>query len=370
MPPKELPPTMSRHRIALVLGGGGLKGFAHLGALRALEEKGIEPAVYAGTSIGSLIAAAYVSGVSIDTLEQRALSLRRRDLFRINHLGMVLERMRNPSIYLEAPLRNLISEVVPDVKFDDLRVPLLVNTVDLKNGAVLVWGLPGLKHASVREAVYASCSLPGFFPPGIVNNYVCVDGGVIDNLPVAVAARSTPERVNGVIAIDVGSVEVDDGTDVNSQGFSGIYMRAATTMMHALQLQPLVAWRRPPMILIRPKVTRFGWFGFGHQAEMIAAGYEAAKEALVSFDECLSARSGIFPRRVLRLSVDRTKCIGCGICTALAPEIMEMDSERKAFVRTPIVDWSPADGDFVYHCPTAAIRTERVAQSVPVSEAG
>src|SRR6185369_5895380 len=107
-------------RIALVLGGGGLKGFAHIGVLRALEERGIVPDVYAGTSIGALIAAAYLGGGVIDDLQARAESLRKRDLFRINHLGMLLERMRSPSIYLEEPLRALVADAVPDITFSEL----------------------------------------------------------------------------------------------------------------------------------------------------------------------------------------------------------------------------------------------------------
>src|SRR4051794_1443446 len=83
--------SLVSRRIALVLGGGGLKGFAHIGVLRALEERGIVPDVYAGTSIGALISAAYLSGSPVELLEERALALRRKDLFRINHFGMLLE---------------------------------------------------------------------------------------------------------------------------------------------------------------------------------------------------------------------------------------------------------------------------------------
>jgi NTE family protein len=357
-------------RIALVLGGGGLKGFAHIGALRAIRERGIEPVLYAGTSIGALIAAAYVAGTPIEEMDSKARALRRRDLFRINHLGMVLERIRNPAVYLEAPLRNLIADVVPDVRFADLTSPLLINTVDLERGAQLVWGLPGLRDASVRDAIYASCALPGFFPPGMVNGRACIDGGVIDNLPISVVARASEQRINAILAIDVGSGDLGPAEDTISQGFSAIYMRAATTMMHALQLLPLAHWRKPPMLLIRPRVARYNWFGFSHNAEIIDEGYKAACVALDHLDTCLASRSGIFPRRVLRVHVDRAKCIGCGLCVALAPETMELDSERKAFARSPIVDWSPADGDFVYHCPTEAISTERVGKEESLPAAG
>ena len=99
--------TDARPRIGLVLGGGGLKGFAHIGVLRALEERGIRPVLYAGTSIGALIATAYAGGMSVEEMTRRASSLRRRDLFRINHVGMLLARVRCPSLYLEETLRAL-----------------------------------------------------------------------------------------------------------------------------------------------------------------------------------------------------------------------------------------------------------------------
>src|SRR3954464_5324596 len=119
-------------RIALVLGGGGMKGFAHIGVMKALEERGIVPTSYAGTSIGAMLAAARVGGMAPDDLAKRAETLRRRDLFRLNHFGMLMERMRSPSIYLEDPLRDLTRAVVPAGKFSDLPLPLLVNTVDLE----------------------------------------------------------------------------------------------------------------------------------------------------------------------------------------------------------------------------------------------
>src|SRR5213593_1252453 len=107
-------------KVALVLGGGGMKGFAHIGVLKALEERGIRPARYAGTSIGAMVGAAAVAGMSPDELARRAESLRRRDLFRINHFGMLMDRMRSASIYLEEPLRALCEAIVPTGTFDDL----------------------------------------------------------------------------------------------------------------------------------------------------------------------------------------------------------------------------------------------------------
>jgi NTE family protein len=343
-------------RIALVHGGGGLKGFAHIGVLRALEERKIKPTVYAGTSIGALIASAAAGGMPVEQMAERARALRKPDLFRLNRLGMVFDRLRMPAIYLDRPLREICESIAPKGTFNELATTLLVNTVDLQRGTQVVWGLPGLRHVSVADAVYASCALPGFFPPGIIDDRPCVDGGVVDNLPVSIAGRG----MDAVIAVDTGSSSILTDRDIQNHGFSAIYMRAATTMMHALQLLPLEHWSGPPMTLIRPRVTHIGWFNFARSDDLIDAGYNAAKDALDDLDKCFDAKTGIFPRRPMRIRVNRDKCIGCTLCASLAPQVMAMDDVGKAYPWTPEVEWSPADGDFVQHCPTYAIEVAPV----------
>ena len=347
--------TTSQRRTALVLGGGGLKGFAHIGVLRALEERGIAPSLYAGTSIGSLIAAAHAGGLATDEMERRALAVKKRELFRIDHMAMLLERMRARAIYTGEPLRALVESSVPSGTLAELPRRLLVNTVDLRRGTQVVWGLPGLRDVSVADAVYASCALPGYFPPGVVDGRTCVDGGVIDNLPASIAAIGS----DAVIAVDVGNSDIVRGGDPSSHGFAEIYMRAATVMMHALQTAPLATWTGPPMILIRPRVSHIPWLSFSHTAELIDEGYRAARSALESVDQCLDAAGGVWPRFPVRLSVNRERCIGCGLCVAMAPSMMGLDRHRKAFARAHAVDWSPADGEFVHHCPTLAIEAVR-----------
>jgi len=323
--PRNTPRKLSRlspgkarrkaHKIALVLGGGGLKGFAHIGVFRALQEMGIEPTVVAGTSIGALIGAAYARGMPVDEMADRARALKRRDLFRLNRMGMLLERQHSPAIYLEEPLRNVVKSVATEERFDQLKRTLLVNTVDIRRGSQVVWGLPGLRHVSVADAVYASCALPGFYPPGHIDNRLCVDGGVIDNLPVTVASRG----MDAVIAVDTGSGELEPESDMETAGFASIYTRAASTMMHALQLAPFGAWTRPPMILIRPKVNHIGWFSFSNTDELLEAGHTAAIEACKHYEECISWGIGVFPRHPMQITVDRAKCIGCTLCTSMAP---------------------------------------------------
>jgi NTE family protein len=353
------PPRADR-KIALVLGGGGMKGFAHIGVLRAFEERAVRPALYAGTSIGALIAAAAVGGMSVDELARRAETMRRKDVFRINHLGMLMERMHSPSIYLGEPLRSVVDEVAPDGTFAGQRTPLLVNTVDLALATRVVWGLPGLRHVSVRDAVYASCALPGFFPPGEVAGRECVDGGVIDNLPVAAASLG----MDLVVAVDVGSSDIRPMPRIAAFGFAAIYMRSATTMMHHLQDEPLSKWTGPPMLLIRPKITT-QWLSFAHSAENIREGYRAAAKALEHLDAYLDQVTGVFPRKRFRVDVTRDRCVKCGLCVALAPGVMRFDSDGTAIPEQREVEWSAADGDFVRHCPTRAITATRLDLIAP-----
>ena len=341
-------------KIALVLGGGGMKGFAHIGVLKALQEKGIKPSVIAGTSIGAMLAAATAGGMQPEELATRAEALKRRDLFRINHFGMLMDRMKSRSIYMEEPLRELCEAVVPEGTFNELPMPLLVNTVDIERATQVVWGLPGLRNVSVRDAVYASCALPGFFPPGEVDGRFCVDGGVVDNLPAHIASL----HMDMVIAVDVGSADLARQPGIGQQGFAAIYMRSAMTMMHALQGYPLMHWNGPPMLLIRPKVGR-DWLSFMNSAQNIREGYRAASRALEDFDTYLQQPGGVHPRKRVELTVDRAKCIGCGLCASLAPTYFGMDNSGKAFARTHLVEWSAADGDFVMQCPTLAIVATR-----------
>ncbi|MDH5234368.1 MAG: patatin-like phospholipase family protein [Gemmatimonadota bacterium] len=342
-------------KVALVLGGGGLKGFAHIGVLRALEERRIEPSVLAGTSIGALIAAAYAGGMPLDEMERRARALRKNDLFRIDHISMVRKRMLSPSLYLARPLRRLVEEIVPQGTFRDLDRTLLINTVDLEEASQVLWGLPGLQDVTVADAVYASCALPGFFPPGVVAGRPCADGGISDNVPALAASHG----MDAVIAVDVGSTNIARARRIREKGFAAIYGRAAQIMMKSLQALQLERWRGPPLLLVRPAVWKYNWFSFAHVSRMIELGYEAANDAFDRAGASLML-GGVWPRRLVEVRVDRTACTGCTLCVTLAPHMMTMDRDGKAEVLASPVEWSRADGDFVHQCPTAAIHVDVV----------
>src|SRR5262245_7673061 len=124
----------------LVLSGGGLKGLAHIGVLRALEERGLTPGAIVGSSMGSLIAAAWATGMPIKEMADRGMAVRRRDIFQVAHVDMALKRMHAPAVYRREPLDHLIHTLVGDITFDQLPRRLLINTVELNSGMQVLWG--------------------------------------------------------------------------------------------------------------------------------------------------------------------------------------------------------------------------------------
>ena len=144
----------------LVLGGGGMKGLAHIGVLRALAERGLTPSAILGTSMGAMIGAAWATGMTIDEMAARGRRLRRRDVFQIAHTDMAFRRMRAPAVYRREPL-DAFARARRRVTFDELRRPLLVNTVDLESGIQRIWGTPGLPRC-FRSPM--RCSPPAPFP--------------------------------------------------------------------------------------------------------------------------------------------------------------------------------------------------------------
>ena len=355
-------------RFALVLGGGGMRGLAHVGALQELAARGMEPAEVVGSSIGGLVAAAWAFGYSHAELESFALSMRRRDIFTIAHADMALKRLRSPALYHAGPLTDLVNGLFGDATFADLPRRLIVGSVEINSGMQMYWGLPGLSHVRVADAVYASCALPGFFPPREIDGRFYVDGALVDNLPVLLAGSRGHEAV---VAVDVGASSVLRA-DQQESGFAGLFARATEIVFEHTKELHLAAWHTPPLVLVQPRVEHVPMFSFEHTRDLLGEGRRATAAALdATGDAIRTAKGGIFPRRQVQLGVLRERCIGCGTCVAIAPAgYFRMDDEGKAIAREEPCTWSPMDGDFVRHCPTYAITVRPVATAAPSISTG
>lgn len=166
--------------VALALGGGGTKGIAHLGVLRALEQQGLQMAAIAGTSVGGLMAAVYATGRPLAEIIQRVASLQQGSLFRRG------KEIDNALLGLEG-VAEVLLELIGEKYFEELPIPLAVTAVDLNTGQEIV-----LHSGRVLDAVLATIALPGIFPPRQIGEHVLIDGGVSNPVPVGVARWLRP----------------------------------------------------------------------------------------------------------------------------------------------------------------------------------
>jgi len=348
-------PMSSTPQFSLVLSGGGLKGLAHIGVLRGLEELGLEPSLVIGCSMGSLIAAAWATGMPVQEMEDRALAVQRKDVFRVAHVDMALKRMLAPAVYRKEPLDRLIDSLVGDRTFHDLPRRLVINTVDLNTGLQMPWGLPGLRDARVADAVFASCALPGIFPPRTIMGHACADGAMVENLPARLAASLNP---GPVVAIDVGGAGAER-FGVERRGFVATYARGLEIVMQTLVQESIRGWNTPPLVLVRPHVERISMFAFHRTPFLIAEGYRALLATIDVLPQGLPGLSpGIHPRGPVRIQVDRTRCTGCGLCVARWPTVFRMDDECRAVAESPVQTWSDLERATLRLCPTEALSWE------------
>ena len=344
---------MHTRRFTLVLGGGGMRGLAHVGVLQALDEHRLVPQEVVGSSVGALVGAAWCAGLSPAELREIAVHLQRDDLFRIAHTDMAMRRLRAPAIYRPEPLADFVRGVLGSMTFAELEHPLLVNTVDINTGTQVFWGSPGLQDLPVADAVIASSTLPGFLPPFRIGQRFYVDGAAAANLPVHPAAR--PDR-DLVIAVDV-SARGRHGLHIQRLGFAAAYARATELGVQRMDEVALRRWTRPPLLLIRPRVWHVDLLSFRHNVEMIDAGHRAT-HAVLDAPHVVPPPdgTGVYPRRRVRVEVLRDRCVGCGACVLSGPVgQFRLDDEGKAVPNDPTPVWSPIDGYCVGVCPTSAI---------------
>jgi len=152
-------------KVTIVLSGGGLRGMAHVGALKAIRALDIPVHEYIGTSMGSLVCALAAGGMDIEGMERLALDLKSEDILDLRLLHFIRKRLRARSFYEGERLHRYIERVLPIDSFKLLDKPLLVNAVELSRGEEVYWGTEEADDIPVHEAVYGSCALPGVFLP-------------------------------------------------------------------------------------------------------------------------------------------------------------------------------------------------------------
>lgn len=246
-------------KIGLALGSGAALGAAHIGVLRALEEHDIKPDFIAGTSIGALVAALYAFGLSVDEIEDIAVSLDWLDIS-----GIKLSKM---GLLSNNELGELLDDKLGDVTFDQARIKLAVVATDISNGEKVI-----IKEGNVSDAVKASTCIPVVFEPVEFSGRLLVDGGLIESVPVSTLKELGAKFIIGVDVKAYRKYErPNDIIDVLNNSLEIALIHLANVRIEDVD------------IMIQPKLGEFSRMDTNHTSEMIAIGYKAATEVLKDF---------------------------------------------------------------------------------------
>lgn len=279
--------------ISLALGGGGMKGHAHIGVLRALERAGFRIRAIAGTSAGGVWGSFYAAGYSPDEMERRASLLKISSLY-------TRKPGDGPAMLGLAGVCDLFDENLGELTFEDLRLPFAVTAVDMETAELMM-----LQTGRVVDAVIATISIPGFFPYKEWGGRKLIDGGILDPVPVQLARFLAPDLP--VLAV-VLSPKMEAWKRpvkprvLNSVPFVGNYLsrsryaQAVSQFMQSIDmggamLTELRLQVDQPEVIIRPDVPQVGLLDDVNVSDLARIGEEAVIAALPELREAVSWRS-------------------------------------------------------------------------------
>ena len=269
--PEPVPPAVepvARPKVALALGGGAARGFAHVGVIKALEAHGVTPDILVGTSAGSLVAALYAGGGNGFELQRLAFGMEDSSIS-----DWILP---DRGVIRGEALQNYVNLVLGNRPMEKLRRTLGVVATDLQTGEMTVF-----RRGNVGLAVRASSSVPGIFQPVRIGNREYVDGGLVSPVPAKVARDMGADIV---IAVDISaqpsSASVSGIIDVLLQTF---------TIMGA----KLAQWELTQAdVVIRPNVGRISGTDFESKHLAILEGERAATEKVEEIRAALARVGG------------------------------------------------------------------------------
>jgi NTE family protein len=349
-----------RPRTVLVLGGGGMRGMAHIGVLRAMRTLGIQYDAIVGTSIGSLVGAMAAGGREIEEMEKILERVSKEDYFQLNLVKLLLKGMRAPSMYRGETFKERLSEILPQCGFADLQVPFFCNAVRLENGGNVFFGTPGFDDVPLEDGVYASCSLPGVFEPYEHDGFHYMDGGIVDAVPLRFAKTLGADLI---IAVDLSIKSTFKTPDYKSRVLSTMY-RAFEIVEEVLVEHSLHMHVDYQTVLIQPKVGHLSRFDFTDVADVVRRGEDEALRVLTSHAatrdmvpttiiEGLTCPAQ--PRDFVSIHIDPARCIGCGMCEMVCETDAFWAGAEKATVRKLANYECTRDHACARNCPTDAI---------------
>jgi len=253
--------------VALVLGAGAARGFAHIGVIKALEAQGIRPDIIVGSSAGSVIAALYASGASGNDLNRIALNL---DEATIADWGLPFAGRFGGLIKGDA-LQAMVNREVQNKTIEQMRIPLGIVATELQSGKGILF-----RTGNTGLAVRASCSVPGVFQPAVISGKEYVDGGLVAPVPVSYAKQMGATLV---IAVNISSEPVHQ----DATGTFGILQQTISIMQRSINQYEL----KGADIVITPHLKQMSSGDFKSRNSAILAGEIAAQEQMSLIKEKL-----------------------------------------------------------------------------------
>ncbi len=241
-------------KTAIVFSGGGTRGFAYIGVIKALREAGIDFDMVAGTSVGSIIGAFYAAEIPVDIMEERALKMKQSDIFS-SKLVFIPSKTEK--------LESFIAEYLGNKTFADLKKPFCVVAVDMKTGQEI-----HIREGELVKAIAGSCAIPGVFTPVDYGNYRLADGGLCNNIP-ADAARDMGADI--VISLDINPTR---GFGTDSTKTTDLLMASLRVLMKSNAVNGYVH----SDYIVKIDLSKFSQLKIKDMQELIQIGYQVTKE--------------------------------------------------------------------------------------------
>lgn len=263
-PPRE-------HKIGIALSGGGAKGIAHIGVIRALLENGIEPTIVSGTSAGSIIGSLYAAGVSTDNMEKLIADSSIMKIFRVVGIpGSGLVKLDY--------LKERLAAFIPEDSFESLNYPLFVCATNLNQGKAVYFST-----GTIFDKVVASCSVPWLFKPIEIDGQMYVDGGITNNMPASILR----DKCDILIGSNVKpKVHVQSNKDLDT--FMGITQRVVDLSLWT-NSKPNI--KLLDVYIAPEKVNDFSFFSMTKVKELCEIGYEEAMNQMPKLKQILSTKN-------------------------------------------------------------------------------
>lgn len=254
----------------MALGGGGAKGLAHIGVIKALEKYGIPIDFIAGTSMGALIGGWYALYGKIMSLENLFLEIDKTEVFPVERLV----KDKKGVLFSDRMVLKGIRRGFRHKKIDECSLPFAAVATNVKTGAMEV-----LDRGDMDDAIGASIAVPVVFKPVEINKKILVDGGLVNPVPADVVRKMGADVV---IAVDVSSKWLDVSSDlIRPADIYSIIGKTFSAIEHQIS-RPIL---EQADIVLRPPVLRYSWLSFGDAKEIIRLGFDEVKYNLKDIQE-------------------------------------------------------------------------------------